>query len=137
MLTDAGSATQAEDAATIAWNDYAEAAQRARASWDVPGTTSADRRWRYEHALEAHRRFEAAYRLLDQPTPPNKQHTRNRLACEGVLLVSALAAFVGLFLPDLEAHLWSLTLTFGAAGLLTAWSYRFTGRLAAQLGGRS
>ncbi len=123
----------AEDAATVAWNEYAEAAQAAQAVWADPATTIGERSAAHQRAITAHELFKSAFLA---PTPPNLTHDRNRLACEGAMLVIALAAFIGLFLPDLEATFWPLALTFAAVSLLGAWLHRFTSRLAAHLGRR-
>jgi len=126
----------AEEVATVAWNEYAEAAQVARAAWDQPSVAMSTRMSLHGAAIEAHDRFADAYRLLNEPVPPNLAAERDGLAIEGVALLFALAAFVGLFLPDFEAEFWPIAFTFIAVALLGAWTYRFAGRLARHLGRR-
>jgi len=128
--------TPAEDAATIAWNEYADAAQAARAAWDQPNVTMSARMRLHGVAVDAHDRFADAYRLLSKPTPPDMTAERDSLAIEGVALLFALAAFVGLFLPDFQAEFWPIAFTFIVVALLGAWTYRFAGRLSRHLGRR-
>lgn len=82
----------------------------------------------------AERVFKDRFSGALSPPVTESEREHGRLACEGVLLFSLLAAFVGLFLPDLIATFWPLALTFSTAAILGGWLVHFAGRLAAFLG---
>lgn len=123
-----------DDAADIAFEQFS--AEQVRLA-DLMRDPHVDRdllRDQISRAAAAERVFKDRFSGTHLPAVAEHERAHGRLACEGVLLVSLLAAFVGLFLPDLIATFWPLALTFAAAAALGGWLVHFAGRLAAFLG---
>ncbi len=122
-----------DDAADIAFEQFS--AEQVRLA-DLMRDPHVDRdvlRDQLSRAAAAERLFKDRFSGTGSPMVTLREREDGRLACEGVLLISLLVAFVGLFLPDLIATFWPLALTFAAVAGLGGWSVHFAGRLAAFL----
>ncbi|WBO22296.1 hypothetical protein [Sphingomonas abietis] len=134
MFTDSPMTPQ-EEAADIAWENYAAAVTEF--SRQVKAGEAHDRlRTQHEATMQAETRWKRAYAAITEPTPPTMQVESGRLTCEAFLLLSAIGAFVAFFLPGLGANFWPVVITFAVVAALGGWSFHFLSRLGSYLGGR-
>lgn len=119
----------AEEAADLAWQDYAASSKLAQTVWSDPRSTPDQKRGTFETALRAENRFKRLFALLDAPTPPDLIDERNHLVCEGAMLVAAIGGSLGLLAPAVVGDPGGIFLLGILAGELARWSYRFATKL--------
>jgi hypothetical protein len=136
MFTDSPMTPAEQRAFDLYENWVAEARMHARIVQD-PKVTNVQRSAHAHRMLAADKAWQNAWKaLLVEPTPEALRIESGRLTCEGLLLVSLVTGFVGLFLPDLLDSFWPLAVTFVVCAALGGWSVHFLGRLGRHLGKR-
>ncbi len=128
--------TPAEDETDLAWEEYREAQVRFAMPFGTVDPDQAEMRIALQRAAKAEQRFKRLFIALDEPAPPPVERECAQLACEGVLLATALAALVALLLPALEDDFWSIAFGTVVIVAISGWTGNFATRLCLHWAGR-